>query len=104
VTKSKVPQEMHWDTIFQDVTRSFAEGRPEEELRPQIRQWCDEARRRNLAPEQFLPVIKSQIIRVPGTRRMARDAITRDRALKRIVTMCIEEYYAQYQPDEADSA
>ena len=104
MTKTKVPQEMHWDTIFEDVSRSFAEGRPEEELRPQIRQWCDEARRRDLVPEQFLPVIKSQIIRVPGTRRMARDAVTRDRALKRIVTMCIEEYYAQHQPDEVDSA
>ena len=104
MTKTEVSPEMNWDTIFEDVSRSFAEGRPEEELRPSIRLWCDEARRRNLVPEQFLPVIKSQIIRVPGTRRMARDAVTRDRALQRIVTMCIEEYYAQHPPDEADSA
>lgn len=71
----------------------LADGHPEEQLRSKIRQWCEEARRRQLAPEQFLVVIKSQIVRVPGMRRMARDADARKATLDRVVTMCIEEYF-----------
>ena len=82
-----------WDAIFEDVSASMAAGRSEEELRPQIRCWCEQARQRQLAPEQFLVVIKSQLVRVPGFRRMARDASARERALERIVSMCIEEYF-----------
>src|SRR5688572_26486874 len=91
--QSSVNAAAQWDRIFGDVSEALAEGRPEEELRPKIQLWCEEAKRRNLPPEKFLVVIKSQVLRVPGMRRMARDARARETTLQRIVTMCIEEYF-----------
>lgn len=90
-----------WESILATVSQSFADGAPDAELRAGLRLWCAEARKRDLLPEAFLPVLKSQILSAPGTRRRTRDLVTRDRALQRLVTMCIEEYYSsdgQEQP------
>ena len=92
-----------WESILATVSESFARGAPDSELRAGLRLWCAEARRRDLLPETFLPLLKNQIVSAPGMRRRTRDLLTRDRALQRLVTMCIEEYYASDRGQQPES-
>jgi hypothetical protein len=82
-----------WDAIGAELGSALQPGREPESLRALVRLWCEEARRRDLAPEQFLVVLKSQFARVPELRRRAGDEPAHNALMERIVTMCIEEYF-----------
>ena len=82
-----------WDAIAERLGDALDDGRSDEELRAIVHQWCAEARRRNLAPEQFLVVIKSQFARLPALQRHPGDNPAHTTALNRLVSMCIEEYF-----------
>lgn len=53
---------------------------------------CADARDRGVPVEQLLVSLKRMWPRIPGIERMPRDASTR--LLTRVVTLCVEEYYA----------
>ena len=82
-----------WDAIAERLGKALEDGRPEPELRAIVQKWCAEARARDLAPEQFLVVIKSQFARLPSLRRHPGDMPAHNDALDRLVSMCIEEYF-----------
>lgn len=82
-----------WDSLVQQLSSAVEEGRTSEELRPIVRLWCDEARQRKLAPEQFLVVIKSQFAKVPALRRRLGDEEGKNTPVEQIVSLCIEEYF-----------
>jgi hypothetical protein len=83
-----------WDLVAEQLNDALAGRRPESELRAHVRQWCAEARRRRLAPEQFLVVLKSQFARVPALHSRRDDGSRPDDVIDHIVRMCIEEYFA----------
>jgi hypothetical protein len=83
-----------WDRVAEQLNDALHGNRPESELRAHVREWCAEARRRSLAPEQFLIVLKSQFTRVPALNSRRDDGSRRDDVIERIVRMCIEEYFA----------
>lgn len=91
------PQTSDWDSISRHLGEALTNDRTQEELRPLIRRWCEEARKRKLAPEQFLVVIKSQFAMIPRTRRTEREGFHRSAVLERVVTMCIEEYFRPFE-------
>ena len=82
-----------WDAIAEKLGKALEDGRPETELRAIVQQWCAEAKARDLAPEQFLVVIKSQFARLPSLRHRPGDEPEHIAALERLVSMCIEEYF-----------
>ena len=53
---------------------------------------CTDARARGVRVEQLLISLKRIWPHIPGIERMPRDASTR--LLTRMVTLCVEEYYA----------
>lgn len=86
-----------WDAVVEQVSAALESNATDAELRRMVIQWCAEARRRDLAPEQFLVILKSQFLRVPALRQRRDDGSRRDDDLERIVTMCIEEYFSEHR-------
>ena len=84
---------LSWDAIAEQLGAALEDGKSQQELRAIVQQWCAEARRRKLAPEQFLVVIKSQFVRLPSLRSRPGDDPAHTTALERLVSMCIEEYF-----------
>lgn len=82
-----------WDRVAEQLAQALAEPESEARVRVLVREWCEEARRREFAPEQLLVVLKSQFVRIPALQ--GHDERTRrNRLFEHIVSMCIEEYYA----------
>ena len=82
-----------WDAIAENLGDAVEKGRSMSHVRAIVRLWCAEARRRQLAPEQFLVVIKSQFTKIPVLRQHAGDEPAHTALLESIVSMCIEEYF-----------
>jgi|SRR5437667_2740615 len=82
-----------WDAVAEKLGNALEDGRSEKDVRAIVHQWSAEARRRDLAPEQFLVVIKSQFARMPSLRRRPGDLPEHNAALEHLVSMCIEEYF-----------
>ena len=82
-----------WNDVVERLTHALAEPDSDARVRVLVREWCEEARRRELAPEQLLVVLKSQFVRIPALQ--GHDERTRrNKLFEHIVSMCIEEYYA----------
>ena len=64
------------------------------ELRRAIRLLCDEAHRRGMGAEQLLVMLKQAWASVAGTSNFPLGP-ERDELSKRVITMCIEEFYAE---------
>ena len=62
-------------------------------LRGQLHRVATEARAANMPPEQLLGLLKASWRNLPEVRRVDRPEVASD-LLGRIVTMCIEEYFA----------
>lgn len=69
------------------------EGRREPDIRRALRLLCAEARENGVQIEQLLVVFKHAWHSLPETRRLPADG-DRDAMLGSVITMCIEEYYA----------
>ncbi len=65
------------------------------ELRRAIHVMCGEARRKDLRAEQLLVVFKQTLTSLPEMEQLPRGPERND-FLSRIVTMCIEEFYAEH--------
>ena len=61
-------------------------------IREALRQACDTAHERGLHAEQLLILVKEAWHELPATRRATRDEA--ERLLARVITLCVEEYYA----------
>lgn len=86
-----------WDVVVEQLGSALARKSTDDELRPVVREWCHEARGRNLAPEQFLVVLKSQFARIPAFQRQ-RDGSDGVAMMNRVLSICIEEYYREPGP------
>ena len=82
-----------WDELAAQLSDALAMDEPDTRLRAMVREWCGEARRRQLAPEAFLVAIKSQFARIPALQQRRDDGSRRNEEMERLVTMCIEEYF-----------
>lgn len=67
--------------------------RSEPDLRRALRTVCAEAHRRHLRAEQLLILFKQAWSSLPEVEQLPR-GIERDELLGRIITVCIEEFYA----------
>jgi hypothetical protein len=65
---------------------------PDDTLRRALHSLCADARKRNLRPEQLILIFKQVWSSLPEVQD--RNAARRQDLLDRIVTICIEEYYA----------
>ena len=65
-------------------------------LKDAVRLVCGEARVKNWPPESLLIAVKSALQTVPAVQGRIRGP-DRDEFLGRIVTLCIDEYYASLQ-------
>jgi hypothetical protein len=63
-------------------------------LRQALDGMAAEAREKSILPEQLLVVLKDVWYSLPSVRAM-REPTDQVRLLQRVVTMCIQEYYAQ---------
>jgi hypothetical protein len=82
-----------WEEIAEQLSKALATDKSEPRLRALVREWCQQAHRQQLAPEQFLVVIKSQFARIPALKERRDDGSRKNGDLERIVTLCIEEYF-----------
>jgi hypothetical protein len=81
-----------WNDVAESLKQALAREAPEAQLRALVREWSEEARRRQLGPEQFLVALKSELLRVPALQHR-NERTRRNEQFERIVSMCIEEYY-----------
>ena len=66
---------------------------PNGELRRAMRLLCDDARRRGLRAEQVIVLVKEAWASLPEVHALPRGQ-QRSEALSRIVSLCIDEFYA----------
>lgn len=81
-----------WDELVERLTHALAGPGSHTELRAMAREWCEEARRRRLAPEQVPAVLRSQIMRVSSPRPRGDSAGRRPAQVERLVGLCLQEY------------
>jgi hypothetical protein len=97
------PRTGAWDDVAERLRDALAQPDSDTQIRAAVREWCETARDRQLAPEQFLVVLKSQFSRIPDLQR--RDERTqRNAQFERLVSMCIEEYYAALAGSQANAS
>ena len=66
---------------------------PEQSLRQALRLLCDDARRHGIQPEQLIVLLKQAWLTLPEIHSLPAGALRRE-PLARVVTLCIQEFYA----------
>ena len=84
---------------LQDVVRDYARGGPSRASdmpwRAPVRLLCDAARARDAQVEELVITLKRAWPAIAGAEQVPRDESSR--LLSRVVTMCVEEYYAPFR-------
>ncbi|HET7563715.1 MAG TPA: hypothetical protein VFJ96_01875 [Gemmatimonadaceae bacterium] len=80
---------------LRDAITVYMRGQPaDRRLRQSVRLLCDHAQRRHQRVEELLVALKDVWWSFPEVQRASRDAGTLRTLLNRIVSMCIEQFYA----------
>lgn len=81
--------------VLREALRDYLRGRPaNRRLRQSVRLLCDHARRRNQRVEELLIALKATWWSLPEVQRAAHDAGAARAFRSRVVSMCIEQFYA----------